>query len=101
MIGGFAIIMKCRFGKQYLKMGIEQKHWTKEVVQRTKKRDDTINSRFAQKKINHFMDNIAQSSPTISDLQIQLKHILVTIDDGSPCTGTCPSNCRTNITHDH
>ena len=56
----------------YLKMGIEQKHWTKEVVQRTKKRDDTINSRFAQKKINHFMDNIAQSSPTISDLQIQL-----------------------------
>ena len=55
----------------YLKMGIEQKHWAKEVVQRTKKRDDTINSRFVQKKINHFMDNIAQASATISDLQIQ------------------------------
>ena len=55
----------------YLKMGIEQKHWT-EVVQRTKKRDDTINSRFVQKKINHFMNNIAQASATIFDLQIQL-----------------------------
>ena len=56
----------------YLKMGIEQKHWAKEVVQRTKKHDDTTNSRFVQNKINHFMNNIAQASATISDLQIQL-----------------------------
>ena len=53
-------------------MGIEQKHWAKEVVQCTKKRDDTTNSPFVQKKINHFMDNIAQASATISNLQIQL-----------------------------
>ena len=56
----------------YLKMGTEQKNWAKEVVQRTKKRDDTTNSRFVQKKINRFMDNIARASETISDLQIQL-----------------------------
>ena len=56
----------------YLKMGTEQKHWAKEVVQRTKKRDDVTNSRFVQKKINHFMDNISRASATISDLQIQL-----------------------------
>ena len=56
----------------YFKMGTEQKHWAKEVVQRTKRRDDTTNSRFVQKKINRFMGNIAQASTTISDLQIQL-----------------------------
>ena len=56
----------------YLKMGTEQKHWAKEVVQRTRKRDDTTNTRFVQKKINHFMNNIVQASATISDLQIQL-----------------------------
>ena len=53
----------------YLKMGTEQKHWVKEVVQRTNRRDDATNSRFVQKKI---MDNIARASATISDLQIQL-----------------------------
>ena len=53
-------------------MGTEQKHWAKEVVQRTKKRDDATNSRFVQKRINLFMDNIARASATISDLQIQL-----------------------------
>ena len=56
----------------YLKMGAEQKHWAKEVVQRTKKRDDATNSRFVRKKIHRIMDNIAQASATISDLQIQL-----------------------------
>ena len=53
-------------------MGTEQKHWAKEVVQRIKRRDDATNSRFVQKKINHFIDNIARTSATISDLQIQL-----------------------------
>jgi hypothetical protein len=28
----------------YLKMGTQDKHWAKEVIQRTKKRDDLINS---------------------------------------------------------
>ena len=54
----------------YLKMNTEQKHWAREVVQRTKRQDDATNSRFVQKKINHFMDNIARASATISDLQI-------------------------------
>ena len=53
-------------------MGIEDKHWTKEVVQRTKKRDDTTCTRFVQKKINQLSSQIAQASATISDLQIQL-----------------------------
>ncbi|CAF3804399.1 unnamed protein product [Rotaria sp. Silwood1] len=56
----------------YLKMGTEQKHWAKEVVQRTKKRDNIINTRFVQKKINRLTQNITEASATISNLQIQL-----------------------------
>ncbi|CAF1529710.1 unnamed protein product, partial [Rotaria sordida] len=56
----------------YLKMGTEQKHWAKEIVQRTKKRDNITNTRFVQKKINRLTESIAQATATISDLQIQL-----------------------------
>ncbi|CAF4122854.1 unnamed protein product, partial [Rotaria magnacalcarata] len=56
----------------YSKMATEHKHWAKEVVQRTKRRDDTTNSRFVQKKMNQLMTSIAQASANISDLQIQL-----------------------------
>jgi hypothetical protein len=56
----------------YLKMGTQDKHWAKEVIQRTKKRDDLINSRFIQKKINQLTTNIAQANATISNLQVQL-----------------------------
>ena len=56
----------------YLKMGTENKHWAKEVVQRTKRRDDVINRRFIQKKINRLTSDIAQANTTITDLQIQL-----------------------------
>ena len=56
----------------YLKMGTEQKHWAKEVIQRTKRRDDTVCTRFVQKKINQLLARIAKANATISDLQIQL-----------------------------
>ena len=56
----------------YLKMGSENKHWAKEVVQRTKKRDDNVCGRFVQKKIHRLSADIAQASAIISDLQIQL-----------------------------
>ena len=56
----------------YLKMGTEDKHWAKEVIQRTKKRDSVINDRFVKKKINRLIADIAQASATISDLQVQL-----------------------------
>ncbi|CAF1687840.1 unnamed protein product, partial [Adineta ricciae] len=56
----------------YLKMGNENRHWAKEVVQRTKRRDDLINSRFVQKKINYLTTVIAQANATVTDLQIQL-----------------------------
>ena len=56
----------------YLKMGTEQQHWAKEVVQRTKRRDGITNTRFVQKKINRLTAEIAQAGATISDLQIQL-----------------------------
>jgi hypothetical protein len=56
----------------YLKMGSEKKHWAKEVVQRTKKRDNNICTRFVQKKIHRLSAEISQASATISDLQIQL-----------------------------
>ncbi|CAF4744566.1 unnamed protein product, partial [Rotaria sp. Silwood2] len=56
----------------YLKMGTEQKHWAKEVIRRTKRRDDLVNTRFVQKKINRLTTNIARVYATISELQIQL-----------------------------
>ncbi|CAF4630163.1 unnamed protein product, partial [Rotaria sp. Silwood2] len=58
--------------QNYSKMGTTDKHWTKEVIKRTKKRDDTINNRFVQKKINGLTTSIAQASATISNLQVQL-----------------------------
>ncbi|CAF2157733.1 unnamed protein product, partial [Rotaria magnacalcarata] len=56
----------------YLKLATEKKHWAKEVVQRTKRRDDVLNTRFVQKKINQLTSNISEASAAISDLQIQL-----------------------------
>ncbi|CAF3229367.1 unnamed protein product [Rotaria sp. Silwood2] len=56
----------------YQRMGIQDKHWAKEVVTRTKKRDNIINSRFIQKKINRLTNNIAQTNAQITNLQIQL-----------------------------
>ncbi|CAF4604289.1 unnamed protein product, partial [Rotaria socialis] len=53
-------------------MGTDDKHWAKEVIKETKKRDDTINSRFVKKKINRFTTSITQASTNISNLQIQL-----------------------------
>ncbi|CAF4408824.1 unnamed protein product [Rotaria socialis] len=50
----------------------EKKHWAKEVVQRTKRCDDVLNTRFVQKKINQLTSNISEASAAISDLQIQL-----------------------------
>ncbi|CAF4147232.1 unnamed protein product, partial [Rotaria sordida] len=56
----------------YLKMSTEQKHWAKEVVRRTKRRDNIINTRFVQKKINRLTTVIAEACATISETQIQL-----------------------------
>jgi hypothetical protein len=56
----------------YLKMGTENKHWAKEVIQRTKKRDIVTCTKFVQKKINQLLLKIGQASASISDLQIQL-----------------------------
>ena len=53
-------------------MGTENKHWAKEVIQRTKRRDDVINRRFIQKKINRLTSDIIQANTAITDLQIQL-----------------------------
>ena len=53
-------------------MGTENKHWAKEVVQRTKKRDNNVNRRFVIKKINQLTTYIAQDCANISGLQIQV-----------------------------
>ena len=76
-----------------------KKHWAKEVVQRTKRRDDPTNSRFVQKKINHFMRQYCSSSCYYFRSTNSIKYILVTIDDRGPCTETSPSNCRTCISN--
>ncbi|CAF4310927.1 unnamed protein product, partial [Rotaria magnacalcarata] len=56
----------------YLRMGIQDKHWAKEIITRTKKRDNVINSRFIKKIINRLTNSIAQASATITNLQVQL-----------------------------
>ncbi|CAF3783142.1 unnamed protein product [Rotaria sp. Silwood1] len=56
----------------YFKMGTEQKPWAKEIIRRTKRRDDKINTRFVQKKINRLTSDITRVCATISELQIQL-----------------------------
>ena len=56
----------------YLKMGTENKHWAKEVIQRTKKRDDIVNTRFVQKKIYRLTTDIARAGATVSDLQVEI-----------------------------
>ncbi|CAF4588637.1 unnamed protein product, partial [Rotaria socialis] len=58
--------------QSYLKMGIEQKHWAKEVTQRTKTCYDVVNCQFIRKKINQLVDNIVQANATIFDVQVQL-----------------------------
>ncbi|CAF4758177.1 unnamed protein product, partial [Rotaria sp. Silwood2] len=56
----------------YLKTGTEQKHWAKEIIRRTRRRDDIINTRFVQKKINRLTTDITRACATSSELQIQL-----------------------------
>ncbi|CAF1345140.1 unnamed protein product [Rotaria sordida] len=58
--------------ENYLKMGTENKHWAKEIIQRTKKRDDVVNTQFVKKKINQLSATVAQANATITDLKIQL-----------------------------
>ncbi|CAF3452874.1 unnamed protein product [Rotaria socialis] len=58
--------------QSYFKMGIEQKHWAKEVTQRTKTCYDVVNCQFIRKKINQLVDNIVQADATIFDVQVQL-----------------------------
>ncbi|CAF1434005.1 unnamed protein product [Rotaria sordida] len=48
--------------QEYLKLGTEKKFWTKEVIQRTKKRDDVIDTRFVEKKTKRLTDAIAALS---------------------------------------
>ena len=55
-----------------MKIGTEEKHWAKEVIQRTKKRDDVTNSRFVGKKISRLTTDIVRASAIIYDLQVQL-----------------------------
>ncbi|CAF4303378.1 unnamed protein product, partial [Rotaria sordida] len=57
--------------RNYKKLGKEYKHWAKEVVQRTKKRDDNVNICFIEKKINQLSSTILQTRATISRLQIE------------------------------
>ncbi|CAF3183115.1 unnamed protein product, partial [Rotaria sp. Silwood2] len=57
----------------YLKMGTENKHWAKEIILRTKRRDDIVNSQFIKKKINQLSTVVAQANATISDLKVQLR----------------------------
>ena len=56
----------------YFKLGTEQNHWAKAVIQRTRKRDQVTCTRFVQKKINQISAKIAEANAKISDLQIQL-----------------------------
>ncbi|CAM4983564.1 unnamed protein product [Rotaria socialis] len=58
--------------QNYLKMSTDDKHWAKEVIKRTKRRDDLTNSRFIHKMIHRLTTSIAEANAIISNLQIQL-----------------------------
>lgn len=75
----------------YLKMGQEEKHWAKEVIQRTKRRDDVVCTRFVQKKIGQLQTKIAECSALISDLQVQLGTYWIQTN-----TSAAPLNASTN-----
>ena len=77
--------------QEYLKLGTNQQQWAKEVVQKTKKRDNVINTRFTQKKIARLIVEITKSTAIITDLQIQLGTYL----SQQPVQTTAPSTNRT------
>ncbi|CAF2084749.1 unnamed protein product [Rotaria magnacalcarata] len=58
--------------QNYLKMSTDDKHWPKEVIKRTKKRDELTNSRFIHNMINRLTTSIAEANAIISNLQTQL-----------------------------
>jgi len=68
----FRLEYESQVWQRYLQLGLEKKHWAKEVVRRTKKRDDYVNERFVKKKINNLSSQIAHSCATIADLQVKL-----------------------------
>ncbi|CAF4921570.1 unnamed protein product, partial [Rotaria sp. Silwood2] len=71
------------------------KHWAKEIIKRTKKRDDTINNRFVQKKINGLTTSITQASATISSLQVQLTtYWIQTIGGGIVASTSATTNAN-------
>jgi hypothetical protein len=82
----------------YFKIGKENKHWAKEVVKCTKKRDDVINTRYVQKKINQLSTKIAQASASIADFQIQLGTYWTQSIAGATTLAT--SSSTTNRTRD-
>ena len=84
--------------QMYLQLGIENKHWAKEVVQRTKKRDDIENSRFIKKKINQLSSKIAQLSATIYELQIQLGTYWTQVPIGKKTNTNTNQNIATSTT---
>jgi hypothetical protein len=84
----------------YQKMGTQEKHWAKEVVKRTKKRDDTINNRVVQKKIHQLTTNIAEANATISNLQIQLSTYWSQAIAGVPVSTTTSSTNNSNRLRD-
>jgi hypothetical protein len=68
--------VRCNYDLQvwqtYLKIGTEENHWAKEVVTRSKKRDNINCTQFVQKKINQLTSKMTQASARISELQIEL-----------------------------
>ena len=82
--------------QHYLKLGQEHKHWAKDIIRRTKKRDDQVCTRFVQKKINQISAKIAESSAIISNLQVQLgtywTQTTATNTDGNSNMATTTSN---------
>ncbi|CAF4393205.1 unnamed protein product, partial [Rotaria magnacalcarata] len=82
--------------QNYLKMSTDDKHWAKEIIKRTKKRDDLTNSRFIHKMIHRLTTSIAEANAIISNLQIQLTTYWSQIaSSGATSTTTTANNNRT------
>ncbi|CAF1203313.1 unnamed protein product [Adineta steineri] len=74
--------------KSYYKLATEHKHWAKEVVDRTKKRNEHVNLPFIEKKID-------QACTKINDIQIHLATYWLQIPTASAAVAAAVASINT------
>lgn len=91
---------------EYLQIDKQSNHWAKDVVRRTKTRDNNVNERFLTKKMNQLKAQTTKLCATISDLQIKLGNYWTHVPKQMPTTNTTSTitinnnNCNNNNNSD-